>query len=88
MEMLQARGAEVSYHDPYVPSLPRMRHHTIQLDSSPLTEEFAAGQDCFLIVTDHSNVDYRWLARHARLIVDTRNAMTGIHSPTCRIEKA
>jgi UDP-N-acetyl-D-glucosamine dehydrogenase len=87
MEMLQARGAEVSFHDPYVPVLPKMRHHKIQMESSPLTEAFAASQDCFLIVTDHSSIDYRWLAKHARLIVDTRNAMAGIHSPTCRVEK-
>jgi UDP-N-acetyl-D-glucosamine dehydrogenase len=88
MEMLQARGAEVTYHDSYVPALPKMRHHQIQMESSPLTEAFAASQDCFLIVTDHSCIDYRWLAKHARLIVDTRNAMAGIHSPTCRVEKA
>jgi UDP-N-acetyl-D-glucosamine dehydrogenase len=87
MEMLQARGAEVSYHDPYVPVLPKMRHHKIQMQSSPLTEAFVASRDCFLIVTDHSSIDYRWLAKHARLIVDTRNAMAGIHSPTCRVEK-
>jgi UDP-N-acetyl-D-glucosamine dehydrogenase len=87
MEMLQARGAEVSYHDPYVPVLPKMRHHSIRLGSSLLTEEFAATQDCFLIVTDHSNVDYRWLARHANLVVDTRNAMAGIGGP-CRVVKA
>jgi UDP-N-acetyl-D-glucosamine dehydrogenase len=88
MESLQKRGAIVSYHDPYVPTLPRMRHHSIRLENSPLTEAFATTQDCFLIVTDHSNVDYKWLARHASLIVDTRNAMQGISSPTCRIVKA
>jgi UDP-N-acetyl-D-glucosamine dehydrogenase len=88
IEMLQARGAEVSYHDPYVPTLPKMRHHSIQGDGSPLTEEFAASQDCFLIVTDHSNVDYRWLARNAKLIVDTRNAMNGISHTGCRVVKA
>jgi UDP-N-acetyl-D-glucosamine dehydrogenase len=88
LEMLQARGAVASYHDPYVPVLPKMRHHTIQMNCSPLTEAFATSQDCFLIVTDHSNVDYRWLARHARLVVDTRNAMKGIAHAGCRIVKA
>lgn len=87
MEKLQALGAIVSYHDPYVPCLPRMRHHSIHLSSSLLTPEFAAGQDCFLIVTDHSNVDYRALARNARLIVDTRNAMAGIEVSGCRVVK-
>jgi UDP-N-acetyl-D-glucosamine dehydrogenase len=88
MEMLQSQGAVVSYHDPYVPTLPKMRHHTIKGASAALTPEFVGKQDCFLIVTDHSNVDYRALARNAVLIVDTRNAMKGISAPTCRVVKA
>jgi UDP-N-acetyl-D-glucosamine dehydrogenase len=78
MELLQARGAHLSYHDPHIPQLPRMRHHRIQLASEPLTPEYLAVQDCVLIVTDHSAVNYEWLARHARLIVDTRNATAGL----------
>src|SRR5262249_34167222 len=39
LEMLQQRGAVVSYNDPHVPSLPRMRHHAIRLDSQELTDE-------------------------------------------------
>jgi UDP-N-acetyl-D-glucosamine dehydrogenase len=87
MEKLQALGATVSYHDPFVPSLPKMRHHSIQGDSSALTPEFVASQDCFLIVTDHSNVDYRAIARNAKLVVDTRNAMAGIEVAGCRVVK-
>ena len=87
MEMLQTQGADVSYHDPYVPALPAMRHHKIRGNSAELTPEFVAGQDCFLIVTDHSNVDYRWLGRNAKLVVDTRNAMNGLASPGCRVAK-
>src|SRR6202023_671481 len=45
LELLQRRGAVVSYNDPHVPILPRMRHHSIRLDSQPLTAEFLAGQD-------------------------------------------
>jgi UDP-N-acetyl-D-glucosamine dehydrogenase len=74
MEMLQKRGAVVSYNDPHVPALPRMRHHSIRLDSQTLSERFLATQDCVLIVTDHSAYDYPWLVRNARLVVDTRNA--------------
>ena len=87
MEMLQTQGAEVSYHDPYVPALPAMRHHKIRGNSAELTPEFVDSQDCFLIVTDHSNVDYRWLGRNAKLVVDTRNAMNGLASPGCRVVK-
>jgi UDP-N-acetyl-D-glucosamine dehydrogenase len=74
LELLQRRGAVVSYNDPHVPTLPAMRHHSIRLDSVPLTEETLAWNDCVVIVTDHSAYDYEWLVRHARLVVDTRNA--------------
>ena len=88
MELLQKRGALVSYNDPHVPRLPRMRHHTIRLDSQPLTPEFLAGQDCVVIVTDHSAYDFEEIVRHAALIVDTRNATAGIDPGQCRIRKA
>ncbi len=88
LELLQQRGAVVSYNDPHVPRLPKMRHHSIRLDSQPLTETFVAEQDCLLIVTDHSGYDYGWLVKHARLIVDTRNATHGCEADGCRIWKA
>jgi UDP-N-acetyl-D-glucosamine dehydrogenase len=88
LEMLQARGATVCYNDPHVPTLPRMRHHSLRLDSQPLTPEFLAGQDCVLLVTDHSSYDYEHIATHARLVVDTRNATAGCTAPRARIVKA
>jgi UDP-N-acetyl-D-glucosamine dehydrogenase len=87
LELLQQRRAEVSYNDPHVPELPRMRHHRIRLHSQPLTEAFVAAQDCLVIVTDHSAYDYGWLVQHARLIVDTRNATAGCTAERCRIWK-
>lgn len=77
LEMLQARGARVSYNDPHVPLLPPMRHHHIRLTSQPLDASFLGVQDCVVVVTDHSAYDFDWIARHARLIVDTRNATAG-----------
>ncbi len=74
LEKLKRRGAVVAYNDPHVPTLPAMRHHSIRLDSVPLTEATLAAQDCVLIVTDHSAYDYDWIVRHALLVVDTRNA--------------
>jgi UDP-N-acetyl-D-glucosamine dehydrogenase len=75
LEMLQARGAKVSYSDPHVPTLPRMRHHgNLRLDSQALTPAFLQSQDCVVIVTDHSVCDYDAVVRHAPLVVDTRNA--------------
>jgi UDP-N-acetyl-D-glucosamine dehydrogenase len=88
LEMLEKRGALVTYNDPLIPQLPAMRHHHIRLDSQPLTENFVAMQDCLVIVTDHSSYDYRWLTEHARLIVDTRNATGNCTHPRCRVWKA
>src|SRR5947209_2521519 len=88
LELLQARGAVVSYNDPHVPALPRMRHHNLRLDSQPLTPEFLAAQDCVLVVTDHSAYDYQAVVRHSRLVVDTRNATAGCRPGGGRVVKA
>jgi UDP-N-acetyl-D-glucosamine dehydrogenase len=89
LDLLRSRGADLSYHDPHVPTLPRMRHHPdLCMDSQELTPSFLAEQDCVLIVTDHTAVDYRRLLRHARLVVDTRNATANLPAGTCRVVKA
>jgi UDP-N-acetyl-D-glucosamine dehydrogenase len=88
LELLEKRGACISYNDPHVPTLPRMRHHQLRLDSQPLTEEFLAAQDCVIVVTDHSAYDFERIAKHAPLIVDTRNALAGIDDGDGRIWKA
>ena len=67
---------------------PRMREHRIDLKSLPLTTANIKGADCVLIVTDHQHVDYALLGRHARLIVDSRNAMSAVPSPKAKIVKA
>ena len=79
-ELLEAEGAEVSYFDPFVPIIPPSREHSelagrrsIELDEAALS-----GVNCVLISTDHDDVDYQFLADHARLIIDTRNAMKNI----------
>jgi UDP-N-acetyl-D-glucosamine dehydrogenase len=78
LEMLQARGAMVSYSDPHVPVLPAMRHHSVRLSSEQLTADFLSAQDCVLVVTDHSAFNYEWIVKHAALVVDTRNAMAAL----------
>jgi UDP-N-acetyl-D-glucosamine dehydrogenase len=88
MEALIARGAQVSYSDPHVPSLPRMRHHpTLRMDSTPLTPAMLAKQDAVLVVTDHSRFDMDLVVGHARLVVDTRNATAGCRGKA-RVVKA
>jgi UDP-N-acetyl-D-glucosamine dehydrogenase len=88
LELLQAKGARISYNDPHVPSLPRMRHHSLRMDSQPLTPEFLAEQDCVVIVTDHSSYDWDLVAENTRLVVDTRNATADCATPRARIVKA
>ncbi len=88
IELLQAGGATVSYHDPHVPTFPKMRDHDIDLSSVPLTAATVGAHDCVLIVTDHTAVDYDLIGRHAGLVVDTRNAMAIVENPRARIVKA
>ncbi len=88
LEMLQARGARVSYSDPHVKHLPRTRHHpNLRMDSVALTPEFLRQQDAVLIVTDHARFDYEQIVEHTRLVIDTRNATAGCRG-SARIVKA
>src|SRR5438067_12453104 len=62
MELLLHKGARVSYNDRHIPHLPRMRHWPhLRMESTPLTAEYLAAQDCVLIATDHSAYDYPWV---------------------------
>lgn len=88
LELLQDRGAVVSYNDPHVPVLPRMRHHRLRLNSQVLSPDFLENQDCVVIVTDHSAYDYDAVVRHARLVVDTRNATANCAATGARVVKA
>jgi len=74
IEELLSLGAELSYHDPHIPQLPRMRKYALSMDSQALTPEYLAAQDCVVIVTDHSAVDWTLVLEHSRLIIDPRNA--------------
>jgi UDP-N-acetyl-D-glucosamine dehydrogenase len=67
-------GAELIYHDPFVLSVARTRHwpEPLALTSQPLTRETISAQDAVLIITDHTSVDYELIAKHAKLIIDSR----------------
>jgi UDP-N-acetyl-D-glucosamine dehydrogenase len=78
MEILQSRGAIVSYSDPHVPTLPALRGHEIRLVSTPLTAQSLASQDCVLVATNHALFDWDFIVRHSPLIVDTRGATRGV----------
>src|SRR5262245_60445570 len=75
MELLQARGAALSYSDPYIPKLHKMRNYDFShMSSVELTENVLKSQDVVLITTDHTVFDYQSVVDHSSLVVDTRNA--------------
>ena len=78
IELLQKEGAQVSYNDPYFPTVGKGRKYDLQMKCTPL--ENLAQYDCVLIVTDHSDYDYDRIVRESQLVVDTRNATRGIKS--------
>jgi UDP-N-acetyl-D-glucosamine dehydrogenase len=79
VHLLKQEGAQVSYHDPYIPRCrPTRRYPELDMTSAALTSEVLKGADCVLLVTDHTDYDYPWIASQARLIVDTRNAFKGV----------
>jgi UDP-N-acetyl-D-glucosamine dehydrogenase len=80
MDLLLKKGAVVSYNDPHIPTLPAMRHwpHLPTLHSQALSPEYLASQDCVLIATDHTVYDYTFIVKHAKCIIDTRNATKAV----------
>jgi UDP-N-acetyl-D-glucosamine dehydrogenase len=89
LELLGDQGAVISYHDPFIPRLPKMRHFLVpDLTSQALTAELLAAQDCVVIVTDHTSVDYELVVRHAPLVIDTRNATARVQGERGNVIKA
>lgn len=88
LDLIAKKGAEVAYHDPYVPVLGRSRRYDFHLKSVPLTAEVVSGFDAVVITTDHSGVDYANLVRDAELVIDTRNATAGISAGREKIVRA
>jgi UDP-N-acetyl-D-glucosamine dehydrogenase len=79
IELLQKDGAQVSYNDPYFAFIGKGRKYDLQMKRAEL--ENLGQYDCVLIVTDHSDYDYRRIVSESQLVVDTRNATKGIDSP-------
>ena len=78
IEKLEHLGAKVDYHDPHVARTHKMREHDLHKESVPLTAEGVAAYDCVLVSTNHATVDYALVAKHATLVIDTRNAMKAV----------
>lgn len=89
MELLLSQGAVVTYNDPHIPVLPKMRHYDVpDMTSTELTADYLAAQDCVLISTNHTAYDYEFIVEHARMVLDTRNATSGVARHRERIRKA
>jgi UDP-N-acetyl-D-glucosamine dehydrogenase len=79
IEKLTELGAAVDYNDPHVPATHHMRKYgDLGLKSVPFSAESLAKYDCVLIATHHKAYDWQMIADHARLIVDTRNALKNV----------
>jgi len=76
IELLEEKGAEVDYNDPYIPITPKMRKHKVTKQSVPLTKENLSRYDCVVIATDHSVYDAHFIVENSNIVVDTRN-LTG-----------
>ena len=82
MRLLEARGAEVVYHDPFVAQFREDGHEAF---SVALTEAELKKTDAVVIVTDHTTVDYQFVVDHASLVVDTRNALAKTKASKARV---
>jgi len=75
IEMLLELGADVDYHDPYVPVLPPMREHQLDMKSMSLNDETINSYACVILATDHDGVDYDHILKNCALFVDSRGVI-------------
>jgi len=78
ISLLRKKGALVDYNDPYIPKLPPTRKYKYEMSSVELTPENLASYDLVLLSTDHSGYNYKFIAEHAAILVDTRNAFKSV----------
>lgn len=78
IQLLEEKGAQVSYHDPHVPSI-RLEHQRV-MRGTELTAEWLNAADCTVIVTDHTSYDWQWVVAQSQLVMDTRNVTKNIQS--------
>ena len=76
--LLKDGGAVVAYHDPHVPVFPGMRKYDLEMTSTALTQSTLESMDAVVIVTDHAAVHFGIVGQCARLVIDTRNAMSKV----------
>ena len=72
LKLLEADGADVAYHDPFVPE---WKEDGVTRRSQTLTDELLSGADAVVILTDHTDFDYAWILEKAKALVDARHAV-------------
>jgi UDP-N-acetyl-D-glucosamine dehydrogenase len=82
IRLLEVDGADVAYHDPYIPTIREDGHVRLSI---ALTDDELRRADAVVIVTDHKSIDYQRLVDRASLIVDTRNATAKTTRTAARI---
>jgi UDP-N-acetyl-D-glucosamine dehydrogenase len=88
MELLEEKGARLTYHDPFVARAASHRGEGKTWTGVPLTDQAVADADAVLILTDHTGIDYQGVVRKAKLVIDTRNATRGVAGSREKIVKA
>ena len=81
INLLKFKGAKISYHDPYI-------KNAEEIEYVELNKENLERADAVLIATDHSNVDYEMVGKHAKIIIDTRNVMAKVENPKAHVLRA
>lgn len=80
MKSLAGHGANIMYNDPWIPKLRPTRKYDFKMVSVPLEQQTIENADAVLILTAHSDYDFEFIVKHAKLVIDTRNATAGIKS--------
>jgi UDP-N-acetyl-D-glucosamine dehydrogenase len=88
IEILEERGADVDYYDPYIPELPKTRKYNYCKQSIELTKENLKNYDLVILSTDHTNLDYKLIAENSKIIIDTRNAFNKNGNNSTKVFKA
>ena len=85
---LLGRGAQLSYHDPYVPHLEKGHGCNLEMTSVPVDAASIRKYDAVIIPTDHSTIDYNMVVQEAKCVVDTRNATKAVTKGREKVTKA
>lgn len=88
IKLLREKGAKVDYNDPFCPKTKKIRKHNLEMTSKKLTAAMLKRYDAVLISTDHSAYDYQFIVDNAQLVIDTRNATSGVKRGRKKIVQA